>query len=330
MNGFVKRLTLAVSAAAFAASLGMAGTAKAGGMPESDEPIRLAMNEWTGQHISTHVAGEVLKMMGYNVEYVTAGYYPQMAALRDGTVTATMELWSSNIGDHYTDALASGKVVEIGDLGLDAIETWYVPDFVLEMCPGLPDYMALYDCAELFATPDTFPNGRFVDYPPDWGDSNSKRIEALELPFTSIPSGSEGALIAEIKASYASKTPLILQFWEPQWAQAAYPMTRVLLPPHEDACYDDASWGVNPDMTYDCNWKPGRVFKMAWVGTEEKWPGAFALLQNLQLSNADQNAMMQAIDVDGRDLDEVVHEWLDNNSYKWQVWVGAAGVAASK
>ena len=330
MNGFLKKLTLAVSAAAFAASLGMAGTAKAGGMPESDEPIKLAMNEWTGQHISTHVAGEVLKMMGYNVEYVTAGYYPQMTALRDGTVTATMELWSSNIGDHYTDALASGKVVEIGDLGLNPVESWYYPDFVADMCPGLPNWEALMDCAEVFATPDTYPNGRFVDYPPDWGDSNTKRIAALGLPFTSIPSGSEGALLAEIKAAYASKTALVLQFWEPQWAQAAYPMTSVDLPPYEDACYEDPAWGVNPNDTYDCDWQLGTVFKMAWVGMQETWPGAFALLQNLQLSNADQNAMMKAIDVDGRDLDEVVHEWLDNNSYKWQVWVGAAGVAASK
>ena len=29
-------------------------------VPESSDPIKLAMNEWTGQHISTHVVGEIL------------------------------------------------------------------------------------------------------------------------------------------------------------------------------------------------------------------------------------------------------------------------------
>jgi glycine betaine/proline transport system substrate-binding protein len=41
------------------------------------------------QHITTYVAGEVLKRMGYNVEYTTAGYLPQFEAIQDGTVTAS-------------------------------------------------------------------------------------------------------------------------------------------------------------------------------------------------------------------------------------------------
>jgi len=94
-------------------------------VPESDDPIKLAMNEWTGQHISTQVAGEILKTMGYNVEYVTAGYYPQMQAMEDNTVSATLEIWSSNIGEHYDNAIASGNVVEIGDLGLEPAETFF-------------------------------------------------------------------------------------------------------------------------------------------------------------------------------------------------------------
>ena len=54
-----------------------------------EEPIKLALNEWTGQHITTRVAGEILERAGYTVEYVTAGYFPQFTALADGTVTAT-------------------------------------------------------------------------------------------------------------------------------------------------------------------------------------------------------------------------------------------------
>ena len=37
-----------------------------------DSPIKLAINEWTGQHISTHIAGQLLEKLGYSVEYVNA------------------------------------------------------------------------------------------------------------------------------------------------------------------------------------------------------------------------------------------------------------------
>ena len=41
--------------------------------------------------------------MGYNVEYVTAGYYPQVSAVADGDIHATLEIWSSNIGEGWDE-----------------------------------------------------------------------------------------------------------------------------------------------------------------------------------------------------------------------------------
>ena len=79
-----------------------AGLVSAAEMGAVDEPIKLAINEWTGQHITTRVAGELLTRMGYKVEYVTAGYYPQMTALEDNSITATLEIWTSNIGELMT------------------------------------------------------------------------------------------------------------------------------------------------------------------------------------------------------------------------------------
>ena len=50
-------------------------------IPESSDPIKIVINDWTGQHVSTKLAGEVLKKMGYNVEYVSAGALPMLAAI---------------------------------------------------------------------------------------------------------------------------------------------------------------------------------------------------------------------------------------------------------
>ena len=101
----IKQLLVTLTSIAVVGLSGYSTVASAANVPESKDPIKLAINEWTGQHITTHVAGEILTRMGYTVEYVTAGYYPQMTALQDNTVSATLEIWSSNIGEHYDNAL---------------------------------------------------------------------------------------------------------------------------------------------------------------------------------------------------------------------------------
>ena len=311
-------LSTALAAAAFT---GVAGAAELGAV---DEPIRLAMNEWTGQHITTKVAGAILKRAGYDVEYVTAGYYPQLTAVRDNTISATLEIWSSNIGEHYEEALASGQAVELGDLGLEPVETWWYNNAAAEACPGLPDWEALVECADVFSNVDTFPDGRLLDYPADWGTTNVDRLAALELPIKSIPAGSEGALVAEIKAAEAKSAPILVMFWSPHWLMAEVELHAVSLPAYEDGCYDDASVGVNADVTFDCDWARGHINKIGWIGLEEKWPAAYELLQSYQLRNSDQIPMMKRIDQDGDDLEAVVAEWMESNEAVWSPWVRQA------
>ena len=320
------KLTRTILAGAAAGGLAMGAALQAGAqsIPESDEPIKLAMNEWTGAHISTAVAGEVLKRMGYNVEYVTAGYYPQIPAIAAGDLDATLEIWSSNIGDSWDEVFEAGTAEIVDVSGLEPQEAWYVPSYVVEQCPGLPSWEALNDCTDLFATPDTLPSGRFLDYPAEWGDSNVHRIAALDLDYVSIPSGGEGALIAEIKSAVDRQAPLLLMFWEPHWIHAQIDLQRVYLPEYFDGCYEDASMGMNPEATYDCDWAGGQIWKVARPGLKESHPGAWALIEAYSIDNGEQALMMSEIDDKGRDLLEVVNEWLDANSDKVQSWIDQA------
>ena len=291
---------------------------------ETDEPIRLAMNEWTGQHVSTTVAGEVLKRMGYNVEYVTAGYYPQVQAMAEGDLDASLEIWSSNIGDGWDEHFDSGAVEIVANSGLQPQEAWYVPGYVVDMCPGLPNWEALNDCVDLFATPETLPSGRFLDYPADWGDKNRPRIEALGLDFINIQSGGEGAIIAEIKSAYERQAPLLTMFWEPHWIHAQYDLQRVYLPEYEEGCLEDPALGPNPDVAWDCDWAGAEIWKVANPSLEGSHSNAWGLIEAYSITNAEQAAMMSEIDDKGRDLVEVVNEWLDNNPDKMQAWIDQA------
>lgn len=301
-----------------------AGPGIAGEVPESSEPIKLAMLEWTGQHVVTQIAGKLLQNMGYNVEYVTSGTYTQFLGLPDASITATLEVWSSNTGEHFPKAMASGNVVELGNLGLDPVETWFYNGTAQTACPGLPEWTALKECAQVFATPETFPKGRLLDYPADWGTTNVNRIEALGLPFQSVPAGSEGALIAEIKSAEAKNKPLLLQFWTPHWAHSLADLKIVTLPAYEKGCTEDPKIGINPDATYDCDWERGYIMKLAWVGMKDKWPAAFEFLKLFTITNSDQIPMMKAVDVDNRKLKDVVNDWIAANQTKWQAWIEAA------
>ena len=80
-------------------------------------------------------------------------------AMADGEIHAALEIWSSNVSDQYGQMKDAGSVEELGDLGLDAKEGIAYPAHVAEMCPGLPAWEALKDCAMNFATAETLPHG---------------------------------------------------------------------------------------------------------------------------------------------------------------------------
>lgn len=315
----LKGISLAVSTVAL-----VAGTSHAADMGAVDKPIKLAINEWTGQHVSTHVAGEMLKAAGYQVEYVTAGYMNMYQAMSDGEIHGAMEIWSSNVSEDYAKKVADGGVTELGDLGLAAKEGIAYPAHVAELCPGLPAWEALQNCAQVFATAETIPQGRLVDYPADWGTPGADRMVGLELPIKAVPAGSEGALIAELRASTERKTPLLITFWQPHWAMSAYDVQFVDLPPGEEACFTDPAWGPNPNAINDCDFAASRIFKAGWSGIAETWPAAHEILSNYQLDVADQQPMMGAIDVDGGSVEEVVAAWMADNEGKWRPVVDAA------
>lgn len=293
-------------------------------IPESADPIKLTINEWTGQHVTTYVAGEILKKMGYNVEYVTAGYYPQFIAMEDGTVSAALEVWLSNAGEHYHKGIESGKIIDAGDLTLASEEHWYYPTYVNDLCPGLPDWKALNKCAELFASAETFPKGRFVDYPAEWGTLNVSRIDALKLDYVSVPSGGEGAMVTIMRSAIAKKEPLIMQFWTPHWLHAVEDMDYVAFPAYEEGCEDDASVGMDPNVTFDCDWPSKPVVKVAWPGMPDKWPAAWKFLQNYKMTNDVQIPLLKTVDADGNDALEASLEWVNNNEATWKPWVDAA------
>jgi glycine betaine/proline transport system substrate-binding protein len=299
----------------------MAGTSALA--QESTDPIKLTLHDWTGQLITTQLMGEVLKAAGYNVEYVQADYLAQFAGLETGDLHVAMEIWETTGREAMDAATATGNVVNVGPTGMQAKEEWWYPIYMKELCPGLPNWEALKDpaCAEAFGTAETLPNGRYLGGPVTWGGFDEERVEALDLPFEVIHAGTDAALFAELESAVQRQAPILLWVYAPHWAPAKYEGEWIEFPEYTAECYTDPAWGSNPDLAYDCGKPFGDIWKVAWTGVSEKWPGAYSAIEAFSIDNDDMGAMITEVDLNGKTVDQVVADWMAANEATWQGWI---------
>lgn len=305
--------SLAIAASLFAA----AGFSTAS---QAADPIKIPINEWTGQHISAHITGSLFKKAGFDIEYVTAGAVPQFAAIAQGDLHVQPETWTNNVGDIYPKAVAAGDIEVVGSLGLEPREGWIFPPYLKDKCPGLPSYQALYDCAQAFAAADTFPKGRLITYPADWGTRSKDVVAQIGIPFEPVAGGSEGAMIAELKSAYASEQPVLMMFWQPHWLFAEYNFDWVEWDKAQGECVEES--GQKKGSA--CGFQQATIDKIASKDFAKQFPGAYKLYKAMQIDNDTQNKLMLEIDQKGRKLETVVAEWIDANEATWGPWVKAA------
>lgn len=296
---------------------------QANAQTESRDPIRLTLHDWTGQLVTTRIMGEVLKKAGYNIEYVQADYIAQFAGLKTGDLHVAMEIWETTGRDAMDEATGTGKVENLGETGMQAIEEWWYPSYMKEICPGLPNWEALKNekCAEAFATAETAPNGRYLGGPVTWGGYDDERAAALQLPFEVVHAGTDAALFAELESAYQRKAPILLWVYAPHWALVKYEGEWVEFPKYTKECYEDASWGTNPDEKYDCGKPRGPIWKVAWSGLKDKWPGAHKVIKAFNVSNEEMGAMISDIDLNRKKLKNVVASWMSANEMRWSEWI---------
>ncbi len=310
-----------LSACVWALGLCTVLAAPAAAEVESKDPIKLTLHDWTGQYITTNIMSEVLKKAGYNVELVQADYIAQFAGLESGDLHIAMEMWETTGKDAMEASLKTGKTVDLGETGMNAIEEWWYPLYMKEKCPGLPDWKALNDCAEAFSTPETAPSGRYLGGPVTWGGYDDERAEALGLDYEVVHAGTDAALFAELESAYQRKAPIMLWVYAPHWAPIKFEGEWVEFPKYTDECYSDPSWGDNPDMAYDCGKPRGWIKAVGWAEGEKKWPGAYKAVRNFTIDNATMGNLIAEVDLEGKSVDDVVAGWLAKNEAVWKAWI---------
>jgi glycine betaine/proline transport system substrate-binding protein len=315
---FVQRLLMA--AAGFVLGLGATATTPAlAGMPESPDPVKIALLDWTSVNLNANIYGGILKRLGYNVEYVTADYLSSLTTgLVTGDLTIGMEYWDTSAGDAMKASDATGKTERIGALGPKAKEEWWYPIYMKEKCPGLPNWEALKspECAKAFSTPDTFPKGRYLGGPVTWGGYDDERAKALGLPFEVVHSGTDAAMFAELQSAEDRKAPILLWIYSPHWAPAKYEGEWIQFPEYTPECY--------ASHKYNCGKPHGEIWKYVWAGMKQKWPGAYDLAKNYTMDAKELGLLAGEVDLGGKKIEDVAETWIKANEAKWRGWVTTA------
>ncbi|MGI9373432.1 MAG: ABC transporter substrate-binding protein [Hyphomicrobiales bacterium] len=290
--------------------------------PESDDPIIVVQNNWTSQLVLSTVVGKVLEDMGYTVEYAPSDSQLQFKAIADGDMHFQVEAWEGSMKGAFEKAVAEDGMIDLGSHDAVTREEWWVPDYVVEKCPGLPDWKALDKCAEIFAVAETKPKGRFVGPPADWGKNYAERVKALGMNFVAVNVGQAATLWAELDAAAAKKEPIVLFNWTPNFVEAKHKGMFIDFPdPEGDKCAKDPSWGINPDMVNDCGApRKGWLKKAAWKGLEGKYPAAWKVLSAINFSNEQIAAASLLVDVDGMSTEEAADKWIADNQEVINKW----------
>ncbi|MGI9385832.1 MAG: glycine betaine ABC transporter substrate-binding protein, partial [Methyloligellaceae bacterium] len=214
----------------------------------------------------------------------------------------------------FEKAVAEDGMVDAGTHDAATREEWWVPAYVAEKCPGLPDWKALDKCASIFATAETAPKGRFVGPPADWGKNYSERVGALKMNFKAINVGQAATLWAELDAAVAKKEPIVLFNWTPNYIEAKYKGMFIDFPDPAKVpeCKDNANLCGAP--------RSGWLKKAAWKGLADKYPAAWGVLQKINFTSDQIASASLLVDVDGMTTEAAADKWIVSNKAVVDSW----------
>lgn len=286
---------------------------------DSSKPIRIPTHNWSSQVVMAYVIGGIFESMGNNVEYVPADSQAVYEAIRNGDVTISHEVWQSTFGKSFYNAMAKGGVIDAGTHAASTLEELGVPHYVVEknLCPGLPNWEALKNCQDVFATADSGGKGRILEGPQSWhGDLMPDRINALGLGDKYVVkfAGSADAIWAELAAAKKEGRGIITFNWTPNFTDADG-FDFIEFPPYKDGCrIEDGGDG-------SCGSPKGWLKKAANYKFPKTHPAAYTMFSKLSFTTAQIGQMAALVDIDKLSHQDAAKKWLADNEAVWKAFV---------
>jgi len=286
---------------------------------DSSSPIVIPTHNWSSQVVMAYVIGGIFQSMGNNVEYVSADTQKVYEAIRQGDVTISHEVWQSTFGKSFYAAMGKGGIIDAGNHDTISLEEVGVPQWVIDknLCPGLPNWEALKNCKDVFATADSGGKGRILDGPQSWhGAEYTDRVEALLGDDYVVKfAGSADALWAEIAAAKKEGRGTIVFNWTPNFTDAEG--------------YAFIKW---PDYYLGCRKQDGGDSKcgspVGWLKKAANYkfpkthPAAYTAFSRISFTAGQIGAMAALVDIKKMTHADAAKAWLAANENIWKPMIG--------
>ena len=277
----------------------------------------VAMHAWVGYTASAQVVSDVARQaLGCNIEQIQleeAGVtYDAMEA---GSVDVIIEDWG---GGRWQEWVDRGAIQEVGGNGNVGLIGMFVPQWMCEEYPDISDGTKLNDYAELFVTPETGDKGAWYEGPPGYTTIGEKIINAYDLNFQIVNTGSEAALIEMFTQAAENQEPGLGYFYEPQNFLAQVELCRINFPAND--------WADPAEASGLTDYPETPLQKLATTELMESGSPFATLVGNFEWTNADQNQVAAAIE-GGATPEEAAAAWIDANKDRVNAWLEGTGAS---
>tara|TARA_B100000029_G_scaffold368143_1_gene361660 strand:- start:10 stop:987 length:978 start_codon:yes stop_codon:yes gene_type:complete len=287
----------------------------------SDDPIIIPLHNWSSQITMSHVVGQMFENeLGCTVKYITIDEQAVYEDIRIGNATIEIRVSQHLSENSFNKALDKGGIIDAGDHSAVSREEWWLPNFVIEMCPGLPNWEVLNACSAMFAREDSDGKGVVISGPLEFLH-NSERIKSLNMNFEIRNVNENEDLKKELEFAYNNKKAIVLLNWSPNFTDVMYGGRFVEFPPWSNECFVNPSWGLNPDATGDCGSPPsGYIKKAAWHGMTTKWPAAYKALTRINFNTNMIATLVMYVDIDKMSHSDAAKKWIGENQSSINFW----------
>ena len=286
---------------------------------DSSSPIVIPTHNWSSQVVMAYVIGGIFESMGNNVEYVSADTQAVYESIRQGDVTISHEVWQSTFGKSFYAAMAKGGIIDAGNHDTISLEEVGVPQWVIDkdLCPGLPNWEALKNCKDVFATADSGGKGRILDGPQSWhGVEYTDRVEALLGDDWVVKfAGSADALWAELAAAKKEGRGTIVFNWTPNFTdKEGYAFIK--WPAYYLGCRKQDGGDSK------CGSPIGWLKKAANYKFPKTHPAAYTAFSRMSFTAGHIGGMAALVDLDGMTHKDAGKAWLAANEDVWKPMIG--------
>ncbi|MBS7542712.1 glycine betaine ABC transporter substrate-binding protein [Ancylobacter oerskovii] len=276
---------IAKTAALAATAIGLA----AGAAQAEKKDLTIAYVEWSDAVVATNIVKTALEEKGYKVKIVPLSGAAMWQAVATGEADAMVAAWLPATHAAY-NAKLKDKVVDLGPNVTGAKIGWAVPTYV--------DIATIEDIKK---DPAKF-GGKVVGIDPGAGlmKASEKAIKEYALP-VKLVEGSDATMVAALKDAYGKKEPIVITTWTPHWMFATW----------------DLKYLSDPKAVFG-----GEETVNTVVSTKlkEEAPEAYKILDNFNLSLADEQAVMVENNKPGADPAATAKAWVAANKAKVDAW----------